>query len=130
MNLSRIALGLALFAGTMDLLTGLGLVSLPSITLNLMQVPLPGAEALLYVRFVGAFVASIGSMYLWAATRPLVRLRPIFGATLLPRAAAGLFTGVAVLQGALTTPWLSVSVTDLTLVAVQLWLLRRWKTAE
>lgn len=130
MNISRIAIGLALAAGAMDLLTGLGLVTSPANTLKLMQVPLPGVEALFYLRFVGAFVASIGAIYLWAARHPQVRMRPIFGATLLPRIAAGSFTGVAVLLGSLPMPWLSVTMTDLTLVAVQLWLLGSWKTSE
>ncbi len=124
------ALGLALVAGGMDLLTGLGLVGLPQLTLGLMSVPVPGAEALLYLRFVGAFVAATGAMYLWALSAPAARLRPVLGATLLPRGAAGCFTGLAVLSGALARPWLSVTAVDLALVVVQLWLRRRWPPAE
>ena len=122
MNLTRIARGLALVAGCLDFSTGLGLVLWPRFTLACMFVPPPGAEADVYVRFIGAFVAAVGVSYLWALRRPGERLRVVFGVTLWPRGFVGGFTAVAVLLGALPPAWLIVSATDLGLVAAQLWL--------
>ena len=114
---------LAWGAGAMDLATGLGLVALPAWTLARMGVAVPGAEALVFVRFVGAFVGAVGATYLWAAMRPRERLRVVFGATLWLRGAAGTFTGVAVAAGMLERGWVAVTLTDWSLGIVQAWLL-------
>lgn len=122
---TRAGFYLALAAGAMDFATGVGLIAAPAWTLARMGVAAPVAEALIFVRFVGAFVGAVGAMYLWAAARPRERLRALFAFTLWPRAAAGAFTGVAVLAGALSPAWLSVTLTDGALVVAQLWLLAR-----
>ena len=122
LNLSSL---LAFLAGLMDATTGIGLVASPSLTLSCMLVPVPGPEALLYVRFVGAFVGAVGASYLVALWRDGSEpLRNVFEFTLLFRAAAGLFTGEAVLAGALAPFWLVVTFTDFLLVGLQVWLLR------
>ncbi len=125
MSLDLIARRLALVAGLMDFMTGLGLVLLPALTLGLMLVPVPGAEALVFVRFVGAFVAAVGASYLWALRRPVERLRVVFGVTCLFRVAAGTFCLVGVICGWLGVAWLSVVATDYLLVAAQTWLVSK-----
>jgi len=122
----RVARPVALFAGAMDFLTGLGLVFDPVVTLRLMFVPPPADAALVYVRFVGAFVAAVGASYLIALLRGgSERLREVFASTTVFRLAAGLFTGVAVATHQLSPPWLLVTATDLALVVGQQWLLRQ-----
>ena len=123
MTTTAFARRLALLAGSLDLCTGLGLVAVPWFTLHAMLVPTPPEGAWIYVRFIGAFVATVGASYLCALTRPVERLRVVFGVTLLFRLAIGTFTAVAISAGALPLPWLTVSVTDLGLVALQAWLL-------
>ncbi len=125
MNATRVGVWVAIGAGAMDLGTGLGLVTAPGWTLARMGVPVPGAEALLYVRFVGAFVAAVGACYLWAARRPRGRLRVAFGLTMWLRGAAGSFSAGAVLAGALAIGWLAVALTDGALVIVQAVLLAK-----
>lgn len=125
MTSSRMAFWLALGAGAMDFSTGLGLVAAPAWTLVLMGVPVPGGEALLFVRFVGAFVWAVGASYLWASAAPARRLRVVFGATIWFRVAAGAFTGAAVGHGDLAPGWLAVTATDWALVGAQLWLLAK-----
>jgi hypothetical protein len=123
LNLAR---GLALVAGAMDAATGAGLVLLPEWTLGCMQVQVPGAEALVFLRWVGAFVGSVGAAYLAALARGgAERLREVFVTTLLFRAAAGGFCAAAVAGGALEPRWVTVALTDGALVATQIWLLRR-----
>lgn len=125
MKPEKIARYLALAAGLMDLSTGLGLVLLPALTLKLMLVAVPGPEALVFVRFVGAFVAAVGASYLWALNCPVERLRPVLGATMLFRLSAGSYTLVAVCLGTLSPAWLTVTAADFSLVALQSWLLSR-----
>lgn len=109
----------------MDFSTGLGLVFLPALTLQLMGVAVPGDEALLFVRFVGVFVASVGASYLWALTAPALRLRLVFGFTNIFRTGAGTFTGICVIAGYLSPGWLAVTAADIALVVLQTWFLRR-----
>lgn len=124
--LSRIARLLALTAGLMDFATGLGLVFFPAQLLPLMRVSVPAADALVFLRFVGAFVAAVGASYLWAwSRRDTAHLRFVFAFTILFRLAAGTYSAVAIARGWLPPMWLSVPATDLFLVAAQLWLLRQ-----
>lgn len=125
MKATRLAVWLAWGAGGMDLATGIGLVAAPAWTLARMGVAVPGAEALGFVRFVGAFVGAVGATYLWATVRPRERLRVVFGATMWLRGAAGTFTGVAVATGMMERGWGAVTATDWSLVIVQAWLLAK-----
>ncbi len=123
--------GYAAAVGAMDLATGVALVAAPAFTLARMGVRVPGAEALGFVRFVGVFVAAVGGSYgLALAAGGAARLRTVFEITLLARAGAGLFTGVAVATGALERGWLGVTATDLACVAVQAVILLKARGAE
>ena len=126
MNTFKQAKALALVAGTMDAATGAGLVAFPVFTLGAMRVAAPGAEALVFLRWVGAFVGAVGLCYLVALARGGAgRLREVFATTLLFRAAAGGYCAVAVLTGTLEPRWITVALTDGALVLAQGWLLRR-----
>lgn len=125
-KLELIAVWLALAAGGLDFATGLGLVARPALVLGLMGAAVPGEEALLYLRWVGAFVAAVGSCYLWAlARKDVALLRHTLELTILFRIAAGLFSAWALATGRLPGAWGSVPVTDLVLAASQFWLLKR-----
>ena len=124
--LTRVARGLALGAGSLDAATGLGLVFVPVLVLGLMGATPPGAEALIYLRWVGAFVAAVGASYLIALVAGGgARLRSVLEFTIGFRVAAGLFSAVAIARGWLAPVWISVPVTDFALAAVQGWLLRK-----
>lgn len=123
MSATRVARWLLLGAGTMDLATGLGLGFISAITLGLMGVPLPAGDALVFLRWVGAFVAAVGATYLWGALHWRRLLRPVLELTLGFRFAAGGFSAVAIACGWLSPAWMSVPVTDLLLVGVQGFLL-------
>ena len=122
---------LALLAGGMDFGTGLGMVFLPAFTLRLMMVPAPGEEALIYVRFLGVFVGMVGFSYLWARlTGRVADLRAVLRFTIPFRVGAGTFCAVAVALGWLSPMWLSVTLADYGLVALQTVLLRaRWEAS-
>jgi len=125
MNPNQLARWLALGAGALDGAMGGGLLMGPAFTLQAMGLPVPGAEALLFVRFVGVFVAAVGATYLWAWWRPVERLRVVLGATIFFRVATGSYTGAAVLLGALPRAWGQVTLADSALIAAQAWLLAK-----
>lgn len=116
----------ALAAGAMDFATGAGLVFMPAFTLGAMGVAAPGAEALVFLGWVGAFVGAVGASYLATLARgDARRLRDLFVLTMLFRAAAGGYCAAAVLRGQLEPRWVVVAATDLALVAGQAWFLTR-----
>jgi len=109
----------------MDFATGAGLCVAPALTLSLMQVAVPSQEALAYVRFVGVFVGAVGFSYLggwWG--KSATHLRAVFRFTIPFRLGAGTFCAVAVVVGEWSPMWLSVTVADGGLMALQIWLLR------
>lgn len=126
MKTVKLARALAWVAGTMDAATGIGLVAAPAWTLGWMRAAAPGAEGLVFLRWVGAFVAAVGGSYLLALARGgEERLREVLVMTVLFRAAAGGFCAAAVAAAWLEARWGTVALTDGALVIAQLWLLRR-----
>jgi len=144
----------AALAGSCDLATGLLLIASPLRTLSWMGIAAGGTgggDAVVYLRFIGAFVAGVGASYLYplvlSALAPVrtqartqvpaqtraqapARARPgrlpaVIEVTALVRAGVALFVTGAVISGALSPPWLSVAGTDAGLAALQLWMLAR-----
>lgn len=108
--------------GLLDVLSGLALVLVPAQTLALAG--LEPEEDLLFVSFVGAFVAAIGLVYLWAAWswarwRNVVALRTVWGATAMVRLVIGGFVVTHVVLDSFEPIWLWVGVADLVCAAVQ-----------
>ena len=125
-KLEQIAVWLALGAGGLDFCTGLGLVAAPALALKLMGAAPIGAEAIVYLRWIGAFVAAVGFSYLWPLwRREVALLRAALELTVWFRLAAGGYSAWAVATGALPLIWISVPLTDFALAAAQTWFLRR-----
>ena len=115
-----------LLAGLMDASSGLFLMLSPEFTLNWMNVPVVGSESWVFIRFIGAFVFSVGCLYLFAfrsvsLTRTWSYVRFVFGVTAWVRSVICVFTTLAILQGALPLEWISVPLTDGMLASVQIW---------
>jgi hypothetical protein len=123
-----IILGLSLCAGSGDLFTGLLLVFAPAFTLGLMRVPVPAD--LVFLRFVGCFVAAVGLSYFlglasWWKRLDISRLRACWELTIAFRLAAAAYVAWQVWHGALTPPWLSVPIVDGFWGGLQMALLQR-----
>jgi hypothetical protein len=125
MQLTLLARLVALCAGGLDFLSGLGFLAVPAPVFRVMGLQSPPADALPYVRLMGVLVASIGAGYLWAFVCPEARLRTVFGFTLFPRLGTGLFTCFALILGVLPPVWLGVGLVDFSLVLLQGWLLAK-----
>jgi hypothetical protein len=115
---------LCLGAGLMDSSSGLLLMFAPALALKLMVVPVPSAEALVFVRFVGAFVFAVGMVYLAAFARQFLCadhafVRYTLVATGWIRLNVCLFSGTMILLGSLSWQWATVPVTDGALALIQ-----------
>lgn len=120
----KIARLLALAAGSLDLLTGFGFVFYPQGILPLMHVDIPVGDALVYLRFMGAFVLAVGACYLLALVRGGVdRLHAALELTIPFRLSTGVFSSAALGLGWLSIGWVGVPIADFTLIGLQLWLL-------
>lgn len=114
---------LAWIAGASDLATGLLLLAVPALTLRLMRVPAVAYDSLVWLRWIGVFVAGVGALYFYPwltdATGRAVRLRVVFEVTALVRAAVALFVLAAAMTGVLAPAWLPVALFDGGLAALQ-----------
>ena len=108
-------------AGAMDFSTGVLLIAAPQLTFRLMG--LTAVSDLPLARFIGAFVAAVGALYLWALYRGKLRLAWEF--TALVRSFIGCFAGLSVVLGSLEHGWVTVAITDLGLAGLQIYFL--WK---
>lgn len=121
--------GIALLAGLMDSATGLLLMAAPLFTLRLMGID-PPAEALPYVRFIGAFVFAVGNLYLWSLLSVKIletwkALFCLFYATGWIRAVICVQCLVAILAQTLSLEWGTVVLTDGGLALTQfIWLMK------
>ncbi|MBC2603960.1 hypothetical protein [Puniceicoccus vermicola] len=116
-----------LLAGTMDASTGLLLMTAPEFTLGLMGIPSVHPEAMVFIRFVGAFVFGVGSLY-WLALWPVWKsgnwewVRSCLLATAWLRLVVFVFGCVAIGTGALSLQWATVPLSDGLLAILQGWL--------
>ena len=128
----RSVLGLCVLAGLMDASSGLLLMTVPEFTLELMKVDVATIEVLVFIRFIGAFVFSVGMLYVFAWLQFLRNeswppVRAVLLMTAWVRAVICLFTAVAIASGTLPMSWASVPLTDGCLAVLQLWMvLKGW----
>ena len=117
--------------GAMDATTGALLMVIPATTVSLFGAALPQGDDIA-IRFVGAFVCSVGLVYLWAACRAcgdvrLSRIREVWGATAIIRTVIAVFVTIAVVFRRLELPWITIALTDAGVAALQIWWLKNWK---
>lgn len=122
-------------AGLMDVLSGCLLMTLPTVTLELMCVAPVPPEVLPFIRFIGAFVFGVGALY-WFALVPVMltgrwgSVGQVFLITSWLRGVIFVFGSIAILVGCLSADWLTVPLTDGVLAILQLWFLFRFREVE
>ena len=118
----------SLAVGAMDTGTGLSLIFAPALTLKLMQVPPVAPQALVFLSWMGVFIASIGLSYglVFKGNR---EAEVVWIFTSLVRLSVACFLAVKLMAGELPMAWLMVAVTDGAVAGGQIMLLRAgwWK---
>lgn len=117
--------------GLMDALTGFLLIISPAHTLRLMSVPPVHPEALVFLSWMGVFIAGVGMSYL-LVLRGNREAENVWIFTGLVRSLVAIFLAVKIATGALSTAWALVAVTDAVAALGQFILIRAgcWKGAR
>lgn len=120
----------SLAVGAMDACTGLMLVAAPALTLRLMFVPTVNAAALVFLSWMGVFIAGIGVSYA-LVLRGNREGETVWIFTAIVRLLIAIFLTLKISSGSLPTAWILVAVTDAVVAIVQLILIRAgwWRGA-
>lgn len=120
----------SVLVGAMDACTGALLVLAPAWTLRLMGVPPVTPSALLFLSWMGIFIAAIGLSYGLVFRGPR-EAEAVWIFTSGVRTLVAIFVAWKIMSAALPTPWCSVAISD-GLVAAAQWLILKagwWKGA-
>ena len=117
--------------GAMDAVTGLLLVVAPATVLKLLGITPPSPDALVFLSWMGVFVAGVGLSYgLVLGDRR--RGPTVWQFTSLVRILVGIFVLCRIADGSLVPLWAAVALTDLVVAGGQLAMLRAgwWEEAR
>lgn len=131
MNRLKFVMGWSVAVGAMDAVTGLLLVAVPALVLKLLGIAPPPPEALVFLSWLGVFVAGVGLSYgLVLGDRR--RGPTVWQITALVRVLVGIFVLWRIADGSLVPLWAAVGLTDLIVAGGQLAMLRAgwWGEAE
>ncbi|MBZ0112615.1 MAG: hypothetical protein K8J08_09150 [Thermoanaerobaculia bacterium] len=114
-------------AGLCDAATGLLLVASPEWVMSVLNLT-PADPSSIFLRWVGAFVLSVGLVYLYpwllSAARRRRRFVVVVETTVVIRAVVAAFVSGAVLGGSLEPGWWVVALSDASMALIQVGLLR------
>lgn len=130
MNKQLFVMGWSVAVGAMDAVTGLLLVVAPALVLKLLGIAPPPPEALVFLSWMGVFVAGVGLSYgLVLGDRR--RGPTVWQITALVRVLVGIFVLWRIADGSLVPLWAAVALTDLIVAGGQLAMLRAgwWEEA-
>jgi hypothetical protein len=114
----------SLAVGSMDAVTGLLLVFAPALVLKLLGIAPPSADALVFVSWIGVFVAAVGLSYAMALGGA-ARGETVWGFTALVRILGAVFLTIRIFDGTLAPAWGMVAGTDFSVGVFQILILRR-----
>lgn len=124
--MKRLILPFSLLAGAMDTATGLLLVISPKWTLSLLGIVEPEPAALVYLGWIGVFVACTGLSYA-LCLRGAAAAETVWTFTAVVRCGVALFLIRKLATGELPAAWLTVAIVDAMVAMVQWTGLRaRW----
>ena len=130
MNKQQVVMGWSVAVGAMDAVTGLLLVVAPALVLKLLGIAAPSPDALVFLSWMGVFVAGVGLSYGFVVGDPR-RGPTVWMITSLVRILVGIFVLWRIADGSLVPLWAAVAVTDLVVAGGQLAMLRAgwWEEA-
>lgn len=117
--------------GSMDALTGLLLILVPTLVLQVLGIAPPSADALVFLSWIGVFVTGVGLSYAMALGRRS-RGEAVWMFTAMVRMLVAVFLTIKIVRGALPEVWGIVAASDGLVAVVQLIILRLgwWKGVQ
>lgn len=97
--------------GSMDAVTGLLLIFVPALVLKLLGIEVPSSDALVFVSWMGVFIAGVGLSYGMALGKRS-RGETVWAFTAMIRILVAVFLTVRILDGTLALNWGLVGVCD------------------
>jgi Na+-driven multidrug efflux pump len=121
----------SVMVGGMDALTGLLLIVTPATVLRLLQIEAPGADALVYLSWIGVFVLAVGLSYGLALGKHRGRGETVWMFTALARMLVAVFLITQITLKNMAPAWIVVALSDGVVAAVQMIILRKnwWREA-
>lgn len=128
MNRAKFLKFWSIAVGLMDAVTGLLLVVAPELVLRMLRIPSPSPDALVFLSWIGVFVAGVGLSYAMALGKR-ARGETVWAFTAMMRILVALFLMVKILEGSLLAVWGVVAVSDALVGVFQIVLIRAnwWK---
>jgi hypothetical protein len=117
--MKRLALFWSLAVGAMDALTGLLLILSPALVLRLLGIAEPPAETLVFLSWIGAFVAATGLSY-GLSWRGVSAAETVWAFTAMIRLSVAAFLTVKIASGSLPAGWAMVAAADAAVATVQM----------
>lgn len=114
--------------GSMDAVTGLLLIFVPALVLKLLGIDPPSADALVFLSWMGVFIAGVGLSYGMALGKRS-RGETVWAFTAMIRILVAIFLTVRILDGTLAVNWGLVGICDGIVGVLQVVILRLgwWK---
>lgn len=130
MNRKHVIKGWSLCVGSMDAVTGLLLIFVPRLVLQLLGIKPPDETAEVFLGWMGVFITGVGLSYAWAL-RNAAEGELVWKITAMIRLMVAAFISWKIGSGELETAWLSVALADAAVAAIQLQILRLgwWREA-
>ena len=128
MNRLKCMHGWSAAVGAMDGLTGLLLILVPGFVLGLLGIPDLSDDTLVFVSWIGVFVAGVGMSYGFAFGSRRAG-EAVWKSTAMIRLLVFVFLTIQVVAGRMPVAWMGVACTDGFVAAVQIAVLRAgwWK---
>ncbi len=109
--------------GSMDAMTGLALIFVPSLVLKLLGIEPPSADALVFLSWMGVFIAGVGLSYAMALGKRTCG-ETVWAFTAMIRIMVAIFLTTRILNGGLAANWGLVGGCDGLVGVVQIVILR------
>lgn len=121
----------SVMAGGMDAFTGLLLIFTPATVLRLLRIEAPGADAMVYLSWIGVFVLAVGLSYGLALGKHRGRGEAVWLFTALVRILVAVFIVTQITRKTMAPAWIVVALSDGIVATVQMVILRRnwWREA-
>jgi len=118
--------------GAMDALTGLLLIFAPGLVLRLLGIDVPSDDSLVFLSWIGVFVAAVGLSYAFAFVRHRGWGEAVWLFTALVRIMVCVFLVTRITMEDMAPAWIVVAVSDGLVAAVQFAVVRKgwWREVQ